>query len=61
MFSCDVADGGALISPETYKSEQKKMIGSMLVYQAENIEAVKQIVEQDIYYTSNVVCPIRFH
>ncbi|EKM52902.1 uncharacterized protein PHACADRAFT_127014 [Phanerochaete carnosa HHB-10118-sp] len=46
--------GGALISPETYQSAERKMIGSMGVYQAENIEAVQKVIEEDIYYTGNV-------
>ncbi len=58
MSSCHpvVAESGvSMVSPDTYASNQKNMIGSMLVYQAESIEDVKQLVEQDIYYTSNVV------
>lgn len=44
-----------MVSPDTYSSDQKKMIGSVLVYEAENIEAVRELVEQDIYYKSDVV------
>lgn len=31
------------------------MVGSMMVFEAENIEAVRKIVEQDVYYTGGVV------
>ncbi|KAF8235838.1 hypothetical protein L208DRAFT_1391628 [Tricholoma matsutake] len=32
----------------------QKMVGSLFIYRAESIEAVKQIVETDIYYTTGV-------
>lgn len=31
------------------------MVGSMLLFEAESIEAVKKRIESDIYYTSGVV------
>lgn len=54
--------GGALVTPETHTAEQKKMIGSLLIIEAESLEAVRKMVESDIYYTSNVVrsLPFRF-
>ena len=50
--------GGALISPETYQTSEKKMIGSLGIYEAESLEAVKKVIEEDIYYTAGVVRPI---
>lgn len=50
--------GGGLIDPATYQSANKKLIGSMMVYEAESIEVIKKIVEEDVYYTGNVVCMI---
>ncbi|KAJ7753739.1 hypothetical protein B0H16DRAFT_1543834 [Mycena metata] len=50
---------GALLTPESVSSENKKMIGSMFIFQAENIEAVKKMIETDIYYTSDVWDPER--
>ncbi|KAJ7484386.1 hypothetical protein FB451DRAFT_1337910 [Mycena latifolia] len=54
-----IADGsvriaGALLTPESLLSEDKKMIGSMFILEAENIEVVKKRIESDIYYTSGV-------
>ncbi|KAI0821108.1 hypothetical protein BC629DRAFT_1587421 [Irpex lacteus] len=46
--------GGALISPDTYDTPNRKMIGSMMVFEAENIEAVRKIVKQDVYYIGGV-------
>ena len=47
--------GGGLVDPATYQFAEKKLIGSMMVYEAESLEAVRKLVEADIYYTSNVV------
>ena len=47
--------GGALISPETYDKPEKKLIGSMMIYEAEKLEDVKKVIEDDIYWKSNVV------
>ena len=47
--------GGALIDPPTYNTSERKMIGSMIIYEAESMEAVRKIVEEDIYYTGGVV------
>ena len=44
-----------MISPDTYDTPSRKMVGSMMVFEAENIEAVRKIVEQDVYYTGGVV------
>lgn len=47
--------GGALIDPATHGSPNQKMIGSWIVYEAESIEAVRKLVEEDVYWTGNVV------
>ncbi|KAK7472957.1 hypothetical protein VKT23_001061 [Stygiomarasmius scandens] len=45
---------GALSTPETYNTPDKKMIGSMFIVEANDIEEVKKKIEADIYYTSGV-------
>ena len=47
--------GGGLLTPETYQTENKKLVGSMLIFEMESLEAVRQLVESDVYWTSNVV------
>ena len=47
--------GGGLIDPATFGTDQIKLIGSFIVYAAENLEAARKFAEQDIYYTANVV------
>ncbi|KAH9949255.1 hypothetical protein B0H21DRAFT_145187 [Amylocystis lapponica] len=48
--------GGAMLSPESVASPtaEKKLIGSVIVYAAESLEAVRAIVESDLYYTEKV-------
>lgn len=46
-----------MVSPETYQTADRKLIGSMMVFEAENLEAVRKAIEEDIYYTSRVVRP----
>ncbi|GJE97297.1 YCII domain-containing protein [Phanerochaete sordida] len=46
--------GGVLADPETYQSAEKKLVGSMLIFEAESLEAVRKIIEEDIYWSSNV-------
>jgi uncharacterized protein len=48
--------GGPLIAPETLEAEKQKFIGSVLLVQAESLDAVRKIVEEDVYWTSGVVC-----
>ncbi|KAF7344423.1 YCII domain-containing protein [Mycena sanguinolenta] len=50
---------GALLTPESLTSGEKKMIGSTFIFEAENLETVKKIIESDIYYTSGVWDPER--
>ncbi|KAF7348566.1 YCII domain-containing protein [Mycena venus] len=51
--------GGALLTPESLLSNDKKMIGSVFIIEAENIETVQKAIEGDIYYTSGVWDPER--
>ena len=50
-----VEAGGGLIDPTTLGTDKIKLIGSFIVYAAENLEAARKLAEQDIYYTANVV------
>lgn len=49
--------GGALLTPESIASPtaEKKTVGSLFVCEAENLEAVKEMIETDVYYRNNVV------
>jgi uncharacterized protein len=48
--------GGAMITPESLEpGAEKKMVGSVVVYEAESVEEVKKIVQRDPYYAANVV------
>ncbi|PFH52052.1 hypothetical protein AMATHDRAFT_141095 [Amanita thiersii Skay4041] len=47
----------ALITPESLDQEQKKMVGSVFICEAENAEKVREMIEADIYYTSDVWDP----
>ncbi|KAJ7735105.1 hypothetical protein DFH07DRAFT_114827, partial [Mycena maculata] len=46
--------GGVLLMPESLMLQDKKMVGSTMIFKAESIEAVRTLVERDIYYTSGV-------
>ena len=46
-----------MLTPESIqRGHEKKMVGSVIIFEAETLEAVKKLVENDIYYTSGVVC-----
>ncbi|KAJ7707832.1 hypothetical protein B0H16DRAFT_1481541 [Mycena metata] len=49
--------GGAMLTPESLTGADKKLTGSVLIYQAENLETVRGWIESDIYYTSSVWDP----
>jgi len=50
--------GGAMLTPESLQpGAEKKMIGSVMIYEAENIEEVKALVLSDVYYTAKVWDP----
>jgi len=48
-----------MLTPESLTGGDKKMVGSLMIFEAENIEAVKTMIETDIYYTSGVWDPER--
>ncbi|KAF7291916.1 YCII domain-containing protein [Mycena indigotica] len=50
---------GALLTPESLASENKTMIGSTFIIEAETIDQVKKMIEEDIYYTTGVWDPER--
>lgn len=49
--------GGVMLTPESIETatSPKKMTGSMFIMEAESIDAVRNVVQNDIYYTSGVV------
>ncbi|KIK68913.1 hypothetical protein GYMLUDRAFT_67616 [Collybiopsis luxurians FD-317 M1] len=48
---------GMAVLPESieYKDAPVKPVGSLIIYEAENINIVRKMVEEDVYYTSGVV------
>ncbi|THV06719.1 hypothetical protein K435DRAFT_773064 [Dendrothele bispora CBS 962.96] len=47
--------GGMMITPKSLETEgQREPLGSCIVYEAENLDAVKKMVESDVYYTAGV-------
>ncbi|KIK68912.1 hypothetical protein GYMLUDRAFT_153307 [Collybiopsis luxurians FD-317 M1] len=55
-ISSGVVIGGMAVLPESIESENApvKPYGSLVIYEAENIDVVRKMVEEDIYYTSGV-------
>ncbi|RDB25246.1 hypothetical protein Hypma_008016 [Hypsizygus marmoreus] len=51
--------GGVLLTPESIATptSDKKMVGSVFICEAQNIEEVKKMVESDVYYTAGVWDP----
>jgi len=49
--------GGATLTPESLTGGDKKLTGSVLIFEAESLEAVRKMVESDVYYTSGVWNP----
>ena len=48
--------GGTFLAPDfTDERGRKKMIGSIIFYEAESIEEVRKVVESDPYYTDGAV------
>ncbi|KAH9925936.1 uncharacterized protein BXZ73DRAFT_49701 [Epithele typhae] len=47
---------GAMLTPESIASPtaDKKMVGSVFVCEAESLQAVRELMESDVYYTSGV-------
>jgi len=48
--------GGVLLSPESLSAppESQKMVGSTFICEAESLDDVKKLVEEDIYYKEGV-------
>nr|VWO99809.1 Uncharacterized protein [Ganoderma boninense] len=47
--------GGAMLTPESIvPGAEKKMVGSVFVCEAESLEAVRNLMENDVYYTNGV-------
>ncbi|KAL0956198.1 hypothetical protein HGRIS_002355 [Hohenbuehelia grisea] len=48
--------GGVLLSPESVETAdaEKKIIGSTLICEYENIGQVREMIESDIYWSSNI-------
>ena len=44
-----------MISPETYDKPERKLIGSLMVFEAESLEEVRKVIEDDVYYRTGVV------
>jgi len=49
--------GGALLSPESIPTADtpKKIVGSVMVYEASSIKEVEETLKKDIFYKSGVV------
>ena len=47
-----------MLTPESIvPGAEKKMVGSVFVCEAESLEAVRNLMENDVYYTNGVVSP----
>ncbi|KII85502.1 hypothetical protein PLICRDRAFT_44810 [Plicaturopsis crispa FD-325 SS-3] len=46
--------GGILLTPESVGSEEKTMIGSTFICEAESLERVREVVEGDVYWKEEV-------
>ncbi|KAL4074315.1 hypothetical protein J3A83DRAFT_4371583 [Scleroderma citrinum] len=48
--------GGGLITPQTEDAVpgDRKFFGSVLLFEAKNLEAIRNLIEQDVYWTENV-------
>ena len=53
--ACLAGMGGALVSPDTLETDQKKLVGSGMMFEDESADAVRKILKEDIYWMSNVV------
>ena len=57
-LACSIAEvAGAMLTPGSIASPtaEKKMVGSVFICEAESVEAVRRLMENDVYYTSGVV------
>lgn len=48
---------GALLSEDSLTSETKKMVGSTFIFEAKDIDEVKEKIKADVYYTAGVWDP----
>ncbi|KAJ8076964.1 hypothetical protein AAF712_000535 [Marasmius tenuissimus] len=47
--------GGMMVDPQCdVEAAQKQAVGSLIIYEAESFEKVKEMVESDVYYKSGV-------
>ena len=44
-----------MITPENRNAADKKLVGSVLLYEADSIEDVRKLAEQDLHWTENAV------
>lgn len=48
-----------MLTPESITpGAEKKMVGSVFICEAESLESVRKLMENDVYYTSGVVSPV---
>lgn len=46
---------------DTPNPPEKKMVGSLMIFEAESYAEVKALIENDVYWTGDVVRTLRFH
>ncbi|KAF7323776.1 YCII domain-containing protein [Mycena kentingensis (nom. inval.)] len=46
--------GGAMLSPESAAGGEPKIVGSLVIFQAESLEALRAELENEIYYKAGV-------
>lgn len=46
--------GGAMVTPETIHTESKKMTGSVMIFEAESLEFVQDLIHNDPYWVEKV-------
>jgi len=50
-----------MITPNSLETEgAPKPLGSCIIYEAESLDAVKKMVESDVYYTAGVVSALSY-
>ncbi|KAJ7054367.1 hypothetical protein C8F01DRAFT_1088904 [Mycena amicta] len=49
--------GGVMLTPESITGADKKMVGSVMIIEADTIETVESLIENDLYYTAGVWDP----
>nr|GAT55831.1 predicted protein [Mycena chlorophos] len=46
--------GGPLLSPESITGGEKHTVGSLIIYEAENIDVARKRIENDVFYLNDV-------